>query len=62
MTKRFVRDHLIYVHVVTDDGASALQVKREIQRQGLAGKLPRLNPKRIAAPTPSITAARGRRP
>jgi hypothetical protein len=28
MTKRFVRDHLSYVHVVTDDGASALQVKR----------------------------------
>ncbi len=46
LTKRFVHDYLTYAYTVTDDGAEALQFEREIQRDGLDGELPRLNPRR----------------
>ncbi len=46
LTKRFIRDHLIYAYRVTDDGAEALQLERDIQRDGLEGEVPRLNPRR----------------
>lgn len=46
MTKEFIRGQLTYAYVLADDGLAALRLEREIQRHGLGGHLPLLNPSR----------------
>jgi hypothetical protein len=40
----YIREQLSYRFVFMSDGKSALALERHIQRQGLAGELPLLNP------------------
>lgn len=46
MTREYIRQRLSYAYIVTDDGAAAYEVERQIQREGLGGHLPLLNPGR----------------
>jgi hypothetical protein len=46
LTKQHIHDRFKYRYVRTKDGQEAFELEREIQRNGLGGKLPELNPAR----------------
>ena len=44
MTRKYIHDNFRYRYVKTKDGREAFDLEREIQKHGLGGKLPELNP------------------
>jgi hypothetical protein len=46
LTRKLIRDSLSYRFAPLTDAAAAREVERQIQREGLAGQLPLLNPSR----------------
>lgn len=48
-TKKYIHNNFTYRYITTKDGQEAFDLEREIQKNGLAGKLPELNPAKTRA-------------
>lgn len=44
VTKKYIHDQFTYRYIKTKDGQEAFDLEREIQKNGLGGQLPELNP------------------
>jgi hypothetical protein len=60
LTRQLIRQSLSYRFTLLQDAATARAVERQIQREGLAGQLPYLNPLRRNTPIPADLPPAGR--
>jgi hypothetical protein len=60
LTRQVIRQSLGYRFTLLQDAATARVVERQIQREGLAGQLPYLNPLRRSTPIPAGLPSAGR--